>query len=282
MKSLVIVPTFNEAATLQLAVNRAARALSGHGSGDVLVVDDGSPDGTGVLAARLADEQPCIHVLHRTGKQGLGSAYRAGFAWGLERGYDVLCEMDADLSHDPADLPRLLDALSHADVAIGSRYVRAGRVVDWPKRRLALSRGGNAYVRLLTGVPLRDATAGFRAYRAQVLRATDVTTLESDGYAFQIEVALRAWRAGFRLVEVPIVFTERRTGASKMSHEIVSEALWRTAVWGLRGPRRPQARSGAQWARPSAPQASARDPERVLDLTRTPRQHHTISLRSAK
>ena len=231
MDTLVVVPTYNEIHTLERAVKGLLAA-----TGDtvhVLVVDDCSPDGTGELADRLAGCDPRVHALHRPGKRGLGSAYREGFRWGMARGAQVLCEMDADLSHDPADLPRLLHAIRGADVVIGSRYVHTGGVVDWPAHRRALSRGANAYVRLCTGLPVRDSTAGFRAYRCAVLESLDLSTVASQGYSFQLEMALRAWRLGFRIVEVPITFVERREGASKISRAIVAEALWRVARWGL-------------------------------------------------
>lgn len=236
MHALVVVPTYNESATLERAVLRALQASSDL---DVLVVDDASPDGTGAIAERLAAADARVHVLHRPGKGGLGPAYRAGFAWGLARDYQVLCEMDADLSHDPADLDRLVGATGGADLAIGSRYVPGGRVVNWPAHRLLVSRWGNRYVRLLTALPVTDATAGFRAFRRPVLEALDLATVASDGYAFQLEMALRSWREGFRVVELPITFTERSEGASKFSRSIVVEALWRTTRWGLAGPRRP-------------------------------------------
>jgi dolichol-phosphate mannosyltransferase len=239
VRALVVIPTYNEVATLDRVVDATLAApLAPHDTLDVLVVDDNSPDGTGALANRLADRHARVSVLHRVGKSGLGAAYRAGFAWGLERGYDALCEMDADLSHDPDDLPRLLHALRGADLAIGSRYVPEGGVIDWPWHRLALSRGGNRYVRAVTGLHVADATAGFRAFRRPVLEVIDLATVRSEGYAFQLEMALRTWRLGFRVVEVPITFVERREGASKISRAIVAEALWRVLEWGLAGPRR--------------------------------------------
>jgi glycosyltransferase involved in cell wall biosynthesis len=249
---LVVVPTYNEAATLERVVEAT---LAARADLDVLVVDDGSPDGTGALADRLARSQPRVSVLHRERKAGLGPAYLAGFGWGLARGYDALCEMDADLSHDPADLDRLVQALAGGDVAIGSRYVPGGAVVDWAPGRLRLSQAGNRYVRTMTGLPVADATSGFRAYRRCVLEALELHSVASDGYAFQLEMALRAWRAGFRLVELPITFTERREGASKISRAIVAEAIWRTAWWGLAGPRGPRAVHPASVA--AAPMAPA-------------------------
>ena len=234
METLVVVPTYNEIATLERAVKGVLAATA---DVDVLIVDDASPDGTGELAAQLARCEPRVHALHRPAKSGLGSAYREGFGWGMARGASVLCEMDADLSHDPADLPRLLHALRGADLVIGSRYVHEGRVVDWPKSRLRLSMAGNAYVRVVTGIPVRDSTAGLRAYRRAVLEELDVSTSRCEGYAFQLEMALRAWRLGFRIIEVPITFVERREGASKISRAIIVEALLRVLGWGLAGPR---------------------------------------------
>jgi len=235
VRALVVVPTYNEIATLERVVRGA---LAAAGDLDVLVVDDGSPDGTGDLADRLAAESARVQVLHRAGKSGLGSAYKQGFAWGLDRGYDVLCEMDADLSHDPADLARLLAALDGADLAIGSRYVPGGGVVDWPLHRRMLSRAGNLYFRVCTRLPVADATAGFRAYRRPVIEEVGLASLRAEGYAFQLEMALRTWRLGFVIAEVPITFVERSEGASKISRTIVIEALWRAVLWGLRGPRR--------------------------------------------
>lgn len=236
MAALVVVPTYNEAASVATVVTGALGAGDGF---DVLVVDDASPDGTGVLADRLAADSDRVHVLHRTRKAGLGPAYRAGLGWGLDRGYEALAEMDADGSHDPADLPRLFSALAGADVVIGSRYVPGGGVHAWPWHRRVLSRGGNRYVRAVTGLPVQDGTSGFRAFRPVVLEALGLRQLRSDGYAFQLETALQAWRAGFRIVELPITFTERRQGASKISRAVVGEALLRVARWGLAGPRGP-------------------------------------------
>jgi glycosyltransferase involved in cell wall biosynthesis len=233
--TVVVVPTYNERATMATVTHRLLRAAPV----DLLVVDDASPDGTGAIADGLAASDARVHVLHRTAKRGLGSAYLAGFAWALERGYDAVGEMDADLSHDPGDVPRLLDALRGSDMVIGSRYVPGGAVHAWPLSRVLLSRGGNAYVRLLTGIPVADATAGFRLYRRSLLEALDLGAVRAEGYAFQLDMALRAWRAGLRIVEVPITFTERTDGTSKMSRAIVAEALWRVLVWGFTGPRAP-------------------------------------------
>ena len=227
---LVVVPTYNEAANIELLLDRVRASVP---SADVLVVDDGSPDGTGDLADSAAASDPQIHVLHRAGKGGLGSAYRAGFAWALAREYDVVVEMDADGSHLPEQLPRLLGALSDADLVLGSRWVPGGRVVNWPRRREVLSRGGNAYVRLMLGLPLRDATGGYRAFRRQALEALSLDTVSSQGYCFQVELARRTVDAGLRVVEVPITFVERELGQSKMSRDIVREALVRVTTWGV-------------------------------------------------
>lgn len=232
----MVVPTYNEAASVEHVVGGV---LAAHPRAQVLVVDDASPDDTGALADGLAGREARAHVLHRPGKAGLGSAYRAGFAWGLPTDADVFCEMDGDGSHDPGELPRLLAAVEGADVAIGSRYVAEGDVVAWPWHRRALSRAGNRYVRAATGLPVADATSGLRAYRRAVIETIGLETMTSEGYAFQVELALRAWRAGFRVVEVPIVFAERRGGASKISRRIVVEAAWLVTGWGLRGPRGP-------------------------------------------
>jgi dolichol-phosphate mannosyltransferase len=206
---------------------------------DVLVVDDNSPDGTGDIADKLAAEDPHVHVLHRAGKTGLGAAYIAGFRWALERGYGTVVEMDADGSHRPEELPRLLGALASADAVLGSRYVPGGTVVNWPKPREILSRGGNIYVRLLLGLHLKDATGGYRAYRAATLERIGLDQVESQGYCFQVDLARRAVGAGLKVVEVPITFVERAHGSSKMSKAIVAEAFWRVGIWGLTGRRRP-------------------------------------------
>jgi glycosyltransferase involved in cell wall biosynthesis len=226
---LVVIPTYNEAATLPAILDRLRAAQP---DADVLVVDDGSPDGTGRLADARAEVDPAIHVLHRDAKQGLGAAYVAGFSWGLERGYEVLVEMDADGSHAPEQLDRLLAPLAWADVTIGSRYVAGGSVVNWPRHRWLLSRGGNVYTRLAVRLPVSDATAGYRAYRAGSLRMLDYSATESAGYCFQIDMTRLAVRAGMTVVEVPVTFTERTVGDSKMSRAIVAEALWRVTVWG--------------------------------------------------
>jgi dolichol-phosphate mannosyltransferase len=239
---VVIIPTYNERENLELIVSRLHTAV---GSADILVVDDGSPDGTGEIADKLAANDGRIHVMHRQSKAGLGAAYRAGFGWALERGFGVLVEMDADGSHDPADLPRLLSALEGADLVLGSRYVPGGTVRNWPKSREVLSKGGNIYTRLMLGIKLRDATGGYRAFRADTLRAIGLEQVESQGYCFQIDLALRVVQAGLTVTEVPITFTERTRGASKMSRAIVLESFWRVAQWGLAS-RLGKSRSGHQ------------------------------------
>ena len=227
---LVIVPTFNEIENLQIIADRLHAAVP---DAHLLVVDDNSPDGTGQLADELAAAGEWVHVLHRTGKLGLGAAYIAGFAWARENSYDVVVEMDADGSHAPEQLPRLLAALEHADLVLGSRWVDGGQVVNWPKSRELLSRGGNAYTRMALGLPLRDATGGYRAYRRPVLDVLLANTVHSQGYCFQVDLAWQLWKAGYRVVEVPITFVERERGESKMSRAIVAEALWRVTVWGF-------------------------------------------------
>jgi dolichol-phosphate mannosyltransferase len=228
---LVIVPTYNERDNIE---NTLARVRSAVPSAHVLVVDDGSPDGTGKIADALAQEDAHVHVLHRDVKAGLGAAYIAGFDWGLDAGYDVLVEMDADGSHAPEQLPRLLGALSHADLVLGSRWVTGGAVVNWPASRLVISRGGNLYTRLALGISLKDATGGYRAYRREVLEGIDYASVASEGYCFQIDLAWRALRGGYRVVEVPITFVERERGESKMTNDIVKEALLRVTQWGGR------------------------------------------------
>lgn len=226
---LVIIPTYNESESLPGVIERVRSAVP---DAHILVADDNSPDGTGRMADEMAARDDHIHVLHRPGKEGLGKAYLAGFAWGLERDYDVLVEMDADGSHRPEELPRLLDQIPHADVVLGSRWVPGGSVVNWPASRRVLSQGGSLYTRLALGIPTRDATGGYRAYRASALRALDLETVESNGYCFQIDLLWRALQRGLVVREVPITFVEREAGTSKMSGRIVREALTNVARWG--------------------------------------------------
>jgi dolichol-phosphate mannosyltransferase len=227
---LVVIPTFNEVDNLRPITDRLRRAVP---EVDILIADDNSPDGTGAVADALAAADEHVHVLHRPDKQGLGAAYVAGFGWARERGYDVVVEMDADGSHAPEELPRLLDALRDADAVLGSRWVPGGSVRDWPAHRLLLSRGANLYARLALGMPVKDATGGYRAYRVPLLDKIDVDSVASQGYCFQVDLAWRAYRQGFRVVEVPITFADRERGASKMSSAVVREALWRVTAWGV-------------------------------------------------
>lgn len=231
MKTLVIIPTYNEADNVSWICESV---LQQQPEVEILVADDNSPDGTGEIADKLAGADPRIHVLHREGKEGLGAAYRAGFAWGLERDYDVLVEMDADGSHRPEDLGKLLDsARAGAPLTLGSRWVPGGSVVNWPKRREALSRGASLYARLMLDLGVKDATAGFRAFRRETLEAIDLDAVESQGYCFQIDMTRQTRLAGLDVAEVPVTFVERVHGQSKMSFDIVKEALTRVTVWGL-------------------------------------------------
>ena len=227
---LVIIPTFNEHESLPSIVQRVRTCVP---EADILVADDNSPDGTGRIADDLASGDDHLHVMHRLGKEGLGAAYLAGFAWALQQGYDVVVEMDADGSHQPEQLPRLLDALRSADLVLGSRWVPGGRTENWPLSRQLISRSGTAYTRLALGVPIHDATGGYRAFRASTLRQLDLHEVASQGYCFQIDLAWRAVQRNLTVREVPITFVERTAGASKMSRKIVAEALWRVTLWGL-------------------------------------------------
>jgi dolichol-phosphate mannosyltransferase len=229
-RALVIVPTFNERANIERLI---PAVLAQDKSLELLVVDDASPDGTGALVDAIAATNPRVHVLHRSGKLGLGTAYIAGFRWALERKYDLVFEMDADFSHNPETLPEFLISVREADLVIGSRY-QNGRVnvVNWPMSRLLLSYSANLYARGVTGLPIADTTAGFKCFRRNVLESIDLNAVKSNGYAFQIEMHFRVWKRGFRLVEIPIIFVDRTEGVSKMSKKIVREAIW--MVWRLR------------------------------------------------
>jgi dolichol-phosphate mannosyltransferase len=225
----VVVPTYNE----RLNLPHLAAAIRLHGY-RLLVVDDGSPDGTGALADAIAAPDPLMYVLHRKKKEGLGPAYVAGFDVVLSGASEVVVEMDADFSHNPEDLPRLIDAVeSGADLAIGSRYVQGGGTPDWPPHRRALSRGGNMYAKLMLGIPVRDSTAGFRAFRADALRQLPYRSAQASGYGFQVEMAMRAHEAGMRIVEIPVIFRDRTSGTSKMDGTIVREAMWLVTRWGI-------------------------------------------------
>jgi len=225
----VIVPTYNERDNIEIIVSRVRGAVP---DAHLLVVDDNSPDGTGEIADKLASKDPHVHVLHRAGKAGLGAAYVAGFRWALERDYGAMVEMDADGSHQPEELPRLLEALAGADLVLGSRYVPGGAVLNWARSRELLSRAGNTYARLMLGFKLKDATGGYRVFRAATLRRVGLDTVNSQGYCFQIDLARRTILAGLRVTEVPITFVERERGTSKMSKAIVAEAFWRVGLWG--------------------------------------------------
>ncbi|MBV7695578.1 polyprenol monophosphomannose synthase [Streptomyces sp. TRM70350] len=228
--ALVIIPTYNEAENIKTVVGRVRKAVP---EAHVLVADDNSPDGTGKLADELAAGDEQVHVLHRKGKEGLGAAYLAGFRWGMEHDFGVLIEMDADGSHQPEELPRLLTALKGADLVLGSRWVPGGRVVNWPKSREFISRGGSLYSRVLLDVPIRDVTGGYRAFRRETLEGLGLQEVASQGYCFQVDLARRAIKAGYHVVEVPITFVERELGDSKMSRDILVEALWRVTSWGV-------------------------------------------------
>jgi dolichol-phosphate mannosyltransferase len=228
-RALVVVPTYNERVNLPLIL---PQILQQDPRLEVLVVDDNSPDGTGELADEMAQADARIHVLHRPGKHGLGKAYLAGFRWALDRGYDFIFEMDADFSHDPKFLVDFLRAIEQADLVIGSRYRTGVNVINWPISRLLLSLGANQYAMWVTGLPVMDATGGFKCFRREVLEAIDFDRVRSNGYSFQIEMTFRAWKKGFRVVEIPIVFTDRVEGQSKMNKRIVREAVW--MVWWLR------------------------------------------------
>ncbi len=229
----LVLPTYNEAANIEAMVEAVLAKLPA--SGRVLVVDDNSPDGTGEIAKRLGRGEARLEVLRRPGKEGLGPAYIAGFRRALAGGAGFVLEMDADFSHDPAYLPRLLEAVEKADLAIGSRYVTGGSVSDWSALRQAISRGGSAYARLALGVQVRDLTGGFKCFRREVLEAIDLNSVRSRGYAFQVELTFRAIQRGFKVVEVPIVFRDRRAGSSKMGGSIVAEAVWRVPLLRLTG-----------------------------------------------
>jgi dolichol-phosphate mannosyltransferase len=227
-KTLVIVPTYNEKDNLPPL---AKKLLSLSVPVDLLVVDDNSPDGTGQIADALAAEHPSIHVLHRSQKNGLGRAYCAGFAWALGHDYEFIMEMDGDFSHNPDDIPKFIEAAQHADLVLGSRYKNGIRVINWPLRRLMLSTTAAEYVKLITGMPFTDPTGGFKCFRRSALQSIDSNRIQSNGYSFQIELTHKIWRQGLKVEEVPIIFTDRFQGTSKMSSRIVREALW--MVWKL-------------------------------------------------
>jgi dolichol-phosphate mannosyltransferase len=266
-KTLVVVPTYNERENLSPL---AQRLLALPVPVDLLVVDDNSPDGTGKLADDLAAEHPTIHVLHRTVKGGLGRAYIAGFKWAQERGYEFVFELDGDFSHNPDDIPMFLEAARSADLVLGSRYLNGIRIVNWPLRRLMLSKSAANYVRIITGMPFTDPTGGYKCFTRRALQAINLQEINSNGYSFQIEMTHRLWRQGMRIVEVPIVFTERAQGHSKMSGHIIREALiivWR--LWFQNGmrrrptgtPARALVAPGATGGAGANPKAETRDPK---------------------
>ena len=242
----VIMPTYNERDNVEAMTARLRAAVP---TAELLIVDDNSPDGTGEIADKLAAEDSAVHVLHRAGKNGLGTAYLAGFAWALEQGFGAVVEMDADGSHRPEELPSLLSALAGADLVLGSRWIPGGSVHNWPKTRLALSRGANIYARIMLGVGIRDITGGFRAFRAATLRAIGLADVQSQGYCFQIDLAQRTVRAGLTVVEVPITFADRVHGQSKMSRAVMAEAFGRVALWGAARIVRPGAGRSQKLAR---------------------------------
>lgn len=229
MKILIIIPTYNESDNIR-AITDAIFAV--HPTLEILVVDDNSPDGTGAIVRTLQGENNRIHLLERMGKLGLGTAYCEGFLWAMERGYEIIFEMDADFSHDPKEIPNFLSAIANADVVLGSRYSRGVNVVNWPMQRLLLSWFANVYTRWITRMPIHDATGGFKCFRTEILRKVNLKRIHSNGYAFQIEMSFKLWRRGARIVEIPIIFVDRRSGVSKMSKNIIWEAAW--LVWKLR------------------------------------------------
>ncbi|KPK71336.1 dolichyl-phosphate beta-D-mannosyltransferase [candidate division TA06 bacterium SM1_40] len=229
MRTLVVVPTYNEKENIERIIEEV---LATNPEVEILVVDDNSPDGTGEIIDRRSEQEPRVHVLHREGKLGLGSAYVAGFKYAIREGYDAVFEMDADFSHDPKVIPEFLKKLVDYDLVLGSRYLDGVSVINWPMSRLLLSYFANIYARVVTGAPIRDLTGGYKCFRREVLEAIDLDKIHSDGYAFQIEMDVKTWRKGFRVLEIPIIFVERGVGTSKMSRRIIWEALW--LVWRLR------------------------------------------------
>jgi dolichol-phosphate mannosyltransferase len=245
----VIIPTYNEADNIGWITQRVRTSVP---DASVVIVDDSSPDGTGRIADEIAAADAQVHVIHRAGKEGLGAAYRQGMRWALAQGYDVVVEMDADGSHRPEQLPDLLAALEHADVAVGSRWVKGGKVVGWPKRRELLSRGGSAYARFALGVPVKDITGGYRAFTADALERIDLDAVLSQGYCFQIDMLWHAYSADLRICEVPITFAERERGSSKMSGSIVGEAMLRVTGWAIQSLPSRFRRAGSRQTAPTA------------------------------
>jgi len=230
LKILVIIPTYNESQNIEKLLEQiVGQNIDGL---DVLVVDDNSPDGTGDLVKKFSKKEQSIHLLERTEKLGLGTAYMTGFRYALEKEYDLIIEMDADFSHDPNELKNLINATNQYDLVIGSRYVKGVNVINWPLSRLLLSMGASLYTRMITGLPLRDCTSGFKCFKRKVLESINLDKIQSDGYSFQIEMSFKAWKKGFILGEIPIIFLDRSAGTSKMSKKIVREAIW--MVWNLK------------------------------------------------
>ncbi|MCU0644082.1 MAG: polyprenol monophosphomannose synthase [bacterium] len=230
MKAIVVIPTYNEAQNIEQIIDRIL--FQGIRGLDILVVDDNSPDGTGKIVEKISHDEPNVHLLKRPGKTGLGTAYVAGFKYALERDYDYIFEMDADFSHDPDEIPNFLEAIKTCDLVIGSRYKCGVNVINWPLTRLVLSVGANKYTQVITGLPIKDCTGGFKCFRREVLEAINLDEVDSDGYSFQIEMNFKAWKKGFKICEIPIVFSDREAGSSKMSKKIIREAIW--MVWRLK------------------------------------------------
>ena len=228
MKTLIIIPTYNEIENIEKMIRQIFQVQP---DVHILIVDDNSPDGTGDVVDKISAENPAVHLIRRAGKMGLGTAYVAGFRYALQNGYEFIFEMDADFSHDPKEIPNLLTAIGECDLVIGSRYVQGVNVVNWPLRRLILSYAANVYTKVITGLPLKDSTGGFKCFRKEVLAAIDLEKIKSNGYAFQIEMNFKTWKKGFRIKEIPIVFFDRVVGSSKMSGKIIREAVW--MVWKL-------------------------------------------------
>ena len=228
MKTLIIIPTYNEIENIEKMIRQIFQVQP---DVHILIVDDNSPDGTGDVVDKISVENPAVHLIRRAGKMGLGTAYVAGFRYALQNGYEFIFEMDADFSHDPKEIPNLLTAIGECDLVIGSRYVQGVNVVNWPLRRLILSYAANVYTKVITGLPLKDSTGGFKCFRKEVLAAIDLEKIKSNGYAFQIEMNFKTWKKGFRIKEIPIVFFDRVVGSSKMSGKIIREAVW--MVWKL-------------------------------------------------
>jgi len=230
MKALIVIPTYNEAPNIEQIID--CILFQGIRSVEILVVDDNSPDGTADIVERIARSESNVHLLKRPGKAGLGTAYVAGFRYALERDYDYIFEMDADFSHDPDEIPNFLEAIKTCDLVIGSRYKCGVNVINWPLSRLVLSVGANKYTQIITGLPIKDCTGGYKCFRRKVLEAIDLDKIDSDGYSFQIEMNFKAWKKGFKICEIPIVFSDREVGSSKMSKKIIREAIW--VVWKLK------------------------------------------------